>query len=352
MNSAADARPLEIYTTCPAFRAPGQPVRPGYYADSGAAHTEHIVEVARWSEECGCKGILVYIDNSLLDNWAVAQIIIENTRELIPLIATQPAYMHPAWIAKKIATLGHLYGRRIALNMLAGGFKNDLTALGDTTPHDRRYERMTEYTLIIQKLLATSGPVSLEGGFYEIHNLRTAPPLAADLSPIVIMSGASEAGMAAARTLGAVAIRYPKPVDYYEQHPLDKDIQFGIRMGIIARDDEQEAWKVARARFTEDRKGQLAHGLAMKTSDSAWHKQLSELKQEELTEAFPYWLAPFQNYKTFCPYLVGTYDRISEIVARYIRVGFRTFITDIPAEKEELSHQKVVFESAAKLAAE
>ena len=119
MNSAADARPIEIYTTCPAFRATGQPVRPGYYDDSGAPHTEHIVDVARWSEECGCKGILVYIDNSLLDNWSVAQIIIENTRTLIPLIATQPAYMHPAWIAKKIATLGHLYGRPIALNMLA-----------------------------------------------------------------------------------------------------------------------------------------------------------------------------------------------------------------------------------------
>ena len=39
---------------------------------------------------------------------------------------------------------------------------------------------------------------------------------------------------------------------------------------------------------------------------------------------------PFQNYKTFCPYLVGTYDEVAELVAGYIRLGARTFILDIP----------------------
>jgi len=52
-----------------------------------------------------------------------------------------------------IVTLGHLYGRRVYLNVVAGGFKNDLTALNDATPHDKRYQRLTEYTLIIKHLL-------------------------------------------------------------------------------------------------------------------------------------------------------------------------------------------------------
>ena len=46
-------------------------------------------------------------------------------------------------------------------------------------------------------------------------------------------------------------------------------------------------------------------------------------------------------------YLVGTYREVSEIVARYIQVGFTTFITDIPPDKEELFHQKIVFELAS-----
>ena len=58
--------------------------------------------------------------------------------------------MHPFTVAKTIASIGCLYGRQMYLNMVAGGFKNDLNALNDTTPHDKRYERLAEYTTIIK----------------------------------------------------------------------------------------------------------------------------------------------------------------------------------------------------------
>ena len=38
-------------------------------------------------------------------------------------------------------------------------------------------------------------------------------------------------------------------------------------------------------------------------------------------EPDPYWLGPFQNYQTFCPYLVGSYDRVGAEVARYVDRG-------------------------------
>ena len=60
----------------------------------------------------------------------------------------------------------------------------------------------------------------------------------------------------------------------------------------------------------------------------------------------PYWLGPFQNYKTFCPYLVGSYDAVAEEVARYIALGYRTFILDIPPSEDELDHIGVVFREA------
>jgi alkanesulfonate monooxygenase len=343
---------IDLYTTSPATLAHGALPRPGFYAEKGSAYLQRVIDTARWSEECGFRGMLLYIDNSLVDNWGLAQVVIENTKRLIPLIAAQPVYMHPYWAAKKIATIAYLYGRRIALNMLAGAFRGDLQALGDETPHDERYDRMVEYTKAIRTLLDARGdPVSFAGRHYKLDNVRMSPPLEdATLAPLVLMSGSSDAGMAAARALDAVAVRYPKPVDHYENEPLDTDVAFGVRMGIIAREEEEDAWDVAYTRFSEDRKGQLTHQLAMKSSDSHWHQQLSGLKQEELTESYPYWLTPFQNYKTFCPYLVGTYRRIAGIVARYIQAGFRTFITDIPADKEELLHQKIVFELALKQA--
>ncbi len=132
------AKTLKVFSTCPQSCAVD---RESYF--------QSVIDIARWSEEAGCEGILVYADNSLVDPWLVSQIIIQHTKSLCPLVAVQPVYMHPYSVAKMVSSLGHLYRRRIYLNMVAGGFKNDLAALHDTTPHDDRYVRLLEYTVII-----------------------------------------------------------------------------------------------------------------------------------------------------------------------------------------------------------
>lgn len=231
--------------------------------------------------------------------------------------------------------------------MVAGGFKNDLTALNDTTPHDKRYERLIEYTTIIKQLLADDMAVNLAGEFYKVDKLKMTPPLPKDLFPGIFMSGSSDAGLSAAKALGATAVQYPKPPAEYETQPLDPALDSGIRIGIIAREDEENAWKIARERFPEDRKGQLTHQLAMKVSDSVWHKQLSGLAEVKEGDDNPYWLIPFQNYKTNCPYLVGNYERVAQEVARYINVGYKSFILDIPPSEEELHHINIVFKKAS-----
>jgi alkanesulfonate monooxygenase len=304
---------------------------------------DRVAAVARWSEKAGFAGILVYADNGLVDPWLVAQVIVANTTKLSPLVAVQPVYMHPYSAAKMVASLGYLYGRRLYLNIVAGGFKNDLIALNDETPHDERYDRATEYTLIVKRLLEDADPVSFAGKYYDVKNLRMTPPLPPELAPEILISGSSAAGLAAARALGATPVKYPKaPGDEEASEPGSA----GIRVGIIARDDGAEAWQIAEERFPEDRKGQITHALAMRISDSQWHKELSELGARTAESQNPYWLRPFENYKTFCPYLVGSYDRVAEEVARYLDLGFTTFILDIPPNEAELDHTSIVFERA------
>jgi len=310
-----------------------------------------VIDVARWSEEAGCEGILVYTDNSLVDPWLVSQIIIQHTTRLCPLIAIQPVFMHPYSVAKMVSSLGHFYRRRTYLNMVAGGFKNDLTALHDTTPHDKRYVRLVEYTIIIKELLRSSAPVSYQGEFYVVDKLRMTPPLPTELCPGILVSGSSDAGLAAARVVGATAVKYPQPLER-EPDCSNDTLDSGVRVGIIAREQESEAWNTAHARFPEERKGQLTHQLAMKTSDSVWHKQLSQMAQSIGEDTSPYWLVPFENYKTFCPYLVGSYDRVAAELSRYIERGYLTIILDIPPTREELEHIKVVFGRAKEMVAQ
>ena len=90
----------------------------------------------------------------------------------------------------------------------------------------------------------------------------------------------------------------------------------------------------------------------MKVSDSEWHKQLSRKVSETGADGrrSVYWLGPFQNYKTFCPYLVGDYDEVGRLLADYIGFGFRTFILDIPPSREEIEHTAVVFSKAKEMA--
>jgi alkanesulfonate monooxygenase len=337
MNKPLVDDDVELFSTCP-------PLDKG----DGGAFLSRVIDVARWSDRVGCKGILVYADNAQLDPWLVAQIIVQNTQALCPLVAVQPAYMHPYSVAKMVATLGHLYDRRVYLNMVAGGFKNDLLALNDTTPHDERYDRLVEYTRIIQRLLAGDAPVSLSGKYYTVDKLKLIPTLPRELLPGIFVSGSSEAGLAAAHALGATAIKYPKPVSETRNEPVTTDLPCGVRVGVISRERGEEAWAAARGQFPESRKGELTRQLANKVSDSVWHQQLAELAQAK--EQGPYWLVPFEQYQTNCPYLVGDYRRVGEELSGYISLGYRTFILDVPPSPAELGHIRKAFDCARETA--
>jgi alkanesulfonate monooxygenase len=330
---------VQIFSTCPSS------------LNAGPDYLSRIIEVAQWSESAGCTGILIYTDNSLVDPWLVAQCLIQNTHSLSPLVAVQPVYMHPYSVAKVAATLAMLHGRRIHLNMVAGGFKADLTALNDTTPHDSRYNRLIEYTQVIQRLMEGSGsPISFEGEFYKVTGLTLRPVVPPELRPGFLMSGSSEAGLAAARGTGATAIQYPEPPDRTSA-VRECDGPAGVRIGIIARPKTDDAWEMALSRFPETRTGQLTRQLATKVSDSAWHHRLSEIGKTVSPSRETYWLQPFENYHTNCPYLVGSYQDTSAELASYIRLGYRTFILDIPAAEEEFQHISTVFQMASRSAA-
>src|ERR671922_1646764 len=188
---------LKVFATCP----------PSYTA-SPLVYRREVLDIARWSDAAGCEGILVYTDNGLVDPWLIAQDIITHTQRLCPLVAVQPVYMHPYSVAKMAATLGFLHGRRIYLNMVAGGFKNDLEALDDRTPHDERYTRLVEDTdLIMQLLGGGSKPVTLDGRYYRVTNVKMTPPLDPALKPGVFVSGSSEAEVGGGRRLGGLAVR-------------------------------------------------------------------------------------------------------------------------------------------------
>ena len=229
--------------------------------------------------------------------------------------------------------------------------RHDLLALCDDTAHDDRYTRTVEYTAIIQGLLRGE-TVTLDGRWHQVSGLTLTPALPEELMGEVLVSGSSPAGRAAAAELGAVPVRYPQPLDGSEQAE-QVEPGSGVRVGIIARETADEAWQVAHERFPTDREGQVAHRMAMAVSDSHWHQQLSARITTDTSlagEPDPYWLGPFQNYQSFCPYLVGSHDTVAAAVAHYLDQGTDLFVLDIPPSAEELEHAGVAFARAQEVA--
>jgi alkanesulfonate monooxygenase len=337
MDGAGFGSGLEVFSTCPQSRD-GQP---GYI--------QRAVEAAQWSEAAGCVGILVYADNGLVDPWLVAQAITLGTERIGPLVAVQPVYMHPYTAAKMVASLAHMYGRRLFINMLAGGFRNDLSALGDDTPHDERYARTLEYALVMQQLLENGSPVNFSAKYYSVQNLRLTPVVANGFRPGFLISGSSAAGRAAAAAMRATAVEYPEPVDGSSaaDASFPDGVRRGARVGVIARCTDEEAWRAALERFPEDKRGRATQRLATATSDSEWLRRLSRLSADAQARSSPYWLGPFHNYHTFCPYLVGSYQTVATELSRYLARGFRTFILDIPRSLEDLETAATAFRLAA-----
>jgi len=319
---------MKLLTTAP----PSVRYAPGAYLDA-------VGTLAQWNETAGVEGMLIYTDNSLMDPWTVAQAVMERTHRFVPLVAVQPLYMSPLAAARKVSSLAFLYGRKMALNMVAGGFVRDLEQLGDATEHDARYDRLVEYTQILQALLRGES-VTFSGTYYQVTNLTLSPELPPELMPEIYLSGASEACAAAAATLGATRLSYTKPPhDLEPLAPLPGEGQIGLRFGVIARETSDEAWQEARLRFPADRRGQFAHKMARGTTDSIWHQEISQ-KADDLHEARDgaYWLFPLRNYKTFCPYLVGSYGEVAAYVGRYRALGYTTLILDVPESETELQH--------------
>ena len=145
--------------------------------------------------------------------------------------------------------------------------------------------------------------------------------------------------------LGAAAVKYPQPAQQEAPDP-GAVVAAGIRVGVISRPTDSEAWEVAHDRFPADRLGQLTHAVAMSVSDSEWHRQLSNRQDGAAASADTYWLWPFQNYQTFCPYLVGSHDRVASELRVYLERGFRMFILDIPQSPDDLHHTNLAFERA------
>lgn len=237
---------------------------PGHRGDEiRADHNslETLTNQAHLLEENGWGGALLGTGWGRPDTLTVATALAARTTSFNPLIAARPGYWHPANFASATATLDHLTGGRVRVNVVSG--KDDLTAYGDTDwDQPERYARTREFIQLVRRLW-TEENVTYLGRHYQVENSTVVPRIAVSDDrphPPVYFGGASAAAEEVAATEADVQLFWGEPREQIAER-IDRlttlsrtlgrehaPLEFGLRITTFVRDTTEEAWRQAEAK--------------------------------------------------------------------------------------------------------
>jgi alkanesulfonate monooxygenase len=291
------------------------------------------MRVARFGDRNGFEGILLFAGNDVvIEPWIMAQHVLTHTKQISPLIAVNPIYMHPFTVAKIVSSFTLLYRRKVYLNMITGTAISDLQGLGDEQSHVSRYSRLSEFIFLVRQLLTSARPINFKGEFYNTNNLQLRPQLPAELVPEFLIAGQSEDAHRVSAEVGCLMMQMLPP-------NLEQGICApGVNFGIFAREERDQARKAAKVRFRDNVENRELLKYTLENTDSVWKRQLSEVGRDGELHENGYWLVPFLTFQADCPYLVGSYAEIGAKLRHFADKCVSTIILDVVADEKELQH--------------
>ncbi|OCS84631.1 LLM class flavin-dependent oxidoreductase [Caryophanon tenue] len=296
---------------------------------------EYLVEVAQATEEAGFEGILIPTGIPYLDSWMVGSAIIHNTKKIKPLVAFRPGFVAPTVAAKMSATLDQFAKGRLLVNVVTGGSQKELGQDGDFTEHGDRYARTGEFLDVITKSWAGE-TFSHEGKFFETKDAQLVPPLYQENRIPVYFGGSSDSAKEIAAQYSDVYLQWGEPVAQVKEQiedvkaraeKLGRTLEFGIRLHIVVRETEEEAWQAAYHIISEiDDNVQEKMKNVFEETDSVAQKRMTEIARD--TDRFDKysWTGIGQVRKGAGTAIVGTPAQVEEALRDYMDVGITHFV--------------------------
>ncbi|WP_433219026.1 LLM class flavin-dependent oxidoreductase [Dactylosporangium sp. CS-047395] len=261
--------------------------RPGHRGDDvvdGHNSLDTLTAQAQAIEAHGWGGALLGAGWGRPDTFTVAAALAARTTTFKPLIAVRPGYWHPAHFAAAAATLDHLTGGRVLVNVVSG--TDDLAAYGDDeTDRARRYARTAEFLQLVRRLW-TREHVTYHGGHFRVAD-STLAVRNESRHPRLYFGGASEAAERVAALEADVQLFWGEPLDAVRARierlraladELGREhapLEFGLRVTTLVRDTAAEAWAEA-----EQRIARMA--AAAVTRDANWDSAVGQHRLQEL----------------------------------------------------------------------
>lgn len=305
---------------------------------------------ARAIETHGWDGALLGAGWGRPDCFTVGTALAAVTQSFSPLVAIRPGYWHPAQFASASATLDHLSGGRLRINIISG--RDEFEAYGDTLADQaQRYERTAEFMALVRRLWRET-EVTHEGRFYSVQN-STAEPRLTHGHPRFYFGGASDAAERVAAAQADIQLFWGEPRAAIAERiarlrslsaQSDRDLpplEFGLRITTLIRETREEAWRDAEAKVAKmaqiegagwhDHRRVVAHG----------QQRLLDLQAEGevLDECLYTTPGKFGAGGAATTWLVGSLEDVAQALAAYHRLGVTSFILSDTPYIEQIEYQ-------------
>jgi alkanesulfonate monooxygenase len=320
-------------------------VEPGHRGDdavAGYGTLEHSADLARTAEEHGWEGALIGTGWGRPDTFTVATAIAARTTTFKPLAAIRPGYWQPAHFASAAATLDHLSGGRLLVNIVSG--KDNLSAYGDVEgDQSQRYARTKEFMRIVRRLW-TEEDVTFEGTHFGVTG--STLPLRPATPPRLYFGGASEAAERVSATEADVQLFWGEPLDGIASRIerlrlLSKErelppLEFGLRITTLIRDTREQAWRDAEDRVAEMARRSLSPNEQLRGPAVGQQRLLDLAARGDVLDSCLY-TAPgrYGGGGAGTTWLVGSADDVRAALDAYAKLGITHFVlSDTPYKRE------------------
>ncbi|MER8836601.1 FMNH2-dependent alkanesulfonate monooxygenase [Mesorhizobium sp. M0909] len=215
-----------------------------------AVDLPYLTQVAKAADAIGYYGALLPTGRSCEDSWVVASALAPLTQRLRFLVAVRPGLQSPTLAARMTSTLDRISGGRLLINVVTGGDPVENKGDGIFLSHDERYEVTREF-LDIYKAVLSGETVAFEGKHFRIEDGRLLFPPVQTPHPPLYFGGSSEAANAVAAeqidkylTWGEPPADVAAKVDHVRglAEKAGRQVSFGIRLHVIVRETNDEAW--------------------------------------------------------------------------------------------------------------
>jgi alkanesulfonate monooxygenase len=221
----------------------------------GARDTNYsyLRQIAEAVDSLGYYGVLLPTGRTCDDAWITASALMPMTQRMRFLVAIRPGLMSPTITARMVATFDQYSGGRLLLNVVTGGDPVELAGDGLHLKHDERYALTGEFLHIFRRILAGES-VDFNGAYLQVQEAKLFRPGQQRPYPELWFGGASPAGHRIAAEHVDVSLTWGEPpaaVAAKNQEvrelaaSVGRTLRFGLRVHIIVRDTDKEAWQAA-----------------------------------------------------------------------------------------------------------